>query len=85
MKPLLSLSAGAALILALGAAQLGMLRPQAGAPQAPAPAAKLHWAPPTLDKPITIEIGQGFTSKNLKSDRDYIIKLPPKNRSAASL
>jgi hypothetical protein len=36
----------------------------------------LHWAPPQLEKPITIQIGQGYTSKNLKADRDYIIKLP---------
>jgi hypothetical protein len=36
----------------------------------------LHWAPPKLEKPITLEIGQGYTSKNLKPDRDYIIKLP---------
>jgi hypothetical protein len=37
---------------------------------------QLKWAPPELENPITIIIGQGYTSKNLKPDRDYIIQLP---------
>lgn len=40
------------------------------------PLQPLHWSPPTLEKPTTITIGQGYTSKNLKPGRDYIIKLP---------
>jgi hypothetical protein len=37
---------------------------------------KLHYAPPKLVNPITIELGNGFTSNTLSKTQDYIIKLP---------
>lgn len=38
---------------------------------------KLSWAPPKLDKPETVQLGErrGYGLK-LKKDRDYIVKLP---------
>ncbi|HEY2660362.1 MAG TPA: pilus assembly protein TadG-related protein [Caulobacteraceae bacterium] len=41
---------------------------------------KLRWAPPTLKNPITITLGTGDTTSNLKPTQDYIIKLPAKKK-----
>ena len=36
----------------------------------------LHWAPPALDEPRTIHLGQGFTQLSLDPGRDYVLRLP---------
>ena len=47
------------------------------APGGKAAAAKLSWAPPKLDHPETIELGDHRDwGLKLKKDRDYVIKLP---------
>jgi hypothetical protein len=51
----------------------------------PAPSAeKLRWAPPTLVKPTTINLGTGYTHTLLSNKRDYIIKLPSTKKIGAT-
>lgn len=38
--------------------------------------ARLLWAPPPLDHPITIQLGAGQTYNRLDDAKDYVIKLP---------
>ena len=38
--------------------------------------ARLRWAPPVLVNPVVIELGDGPTYTQLKTDQDYVIKLP---------
>lgn len=45
-------------------------------PAANSEASKLRWAPPVLDNPVTLTVGQGYTSKNLKDGQDYLVRLP---------
>lgn len=36
----------------------------------------LKYAPPSLQNPITLNVGTGYSNPTLKADQDYIIKLP---------
>lgn len=47
--------------------------------------AKLKWSPPTLENPITINLGSGKTSTTLDDSRDYIINFPPGKKVGATL
>lgn len=43
----------------------------------PSPARPLSWAPPKLDKPETVQLGERRShGLKLKKDRDYVVKLP---------
>ncbi|HBC89712.1 MAG TPA: hypothetical protein DCZ94_22460 [Lentisphaeria bacterium] len=46
---------------------------------------KLRWAPPKIENPITIELGEGFTQNRLDVDKDYILKLPAKRKTGATV
>src|SRR5690606_3246695 len=46
--------------------------------------ARLRWAPPALENPITIELTVDGPVPRLKTDRDYIIKLPDQPRTKAT-
>jgi hypothetical protein len=46
---------------------------------------KLRWAPPPLDHPITIKLGDGQTYNKLQDDRDYIVKLPPTKKVGSTI
>jgi hypothetical protein len=41
------------------------------------PGGALRWAPPALNNPETIHLGNGFTELNLDRSRDYVIVMPP--------
>ena len=54
------------------------------APAAAAPA-PLSWAPPPLDRPTTIRLGDGYTSTSLDPAKDYVIELPPGKKRGATV
>jgi hypothetical protein len=37
---------------------------------------RLRWAPPHLDDPVTIRLGDGYTTSRLPPDQDAVIELP---------
>jgi hypothetical protein len=37
----------------------------------------LRWAPPVLEDPITLRLGDGYTETRLDPTRDYVVVLPP--------
>jgi len=43
----------------------------------PVRCAPLRWAPPQLQDPQTIALGQGFAMLHLTPGRDYVLRLPP--------
>jgi hypothetical protein len=43
----------------------------------PVRCAPLRWAPPVLDDPQTIDLGDGYSDVRLEPDRDYVLRLPP--------
>jgi hypothetical protein len=52
----------------------------------PAPAGpKLHWAPPTLTNPATIELGTGYTLTRMDPARDYVVELPAARKVGATV
>ena len=49
------------------------------------PVAKLRWSPPKLSDPITIELKDGETQNRLAVAKDYIIVLPAKLKTGATI
>jgi hypothetical protein len=60
-------------LLAVAALGAGGARLTDAAPVAHGP---LRWAPPPLQSPITIAVGDGYTQLHLDPVRDYVIRLP---------
>ena len=54
-------------------------------PPPPPPSEQLHWAPPTLTNPITLQLGTGYTSNTLDPTRAYIVVMPPSLKTGATV
>lgn len=54
----------------------------AGRPSPPSSGADdaLRWAPPSLSRPTTIDLGQGYSAVHMDPARDYVIRLPASGR-----
>ena len=46
---------------------------------------RLPWSPPLLTNPQTIQLGTGYTTTNLQTGLDYIIKLPSTKKLGATV
>lgn len=73
------------LIVCLLASHAGNLQGAFPPPTTRSSPAKLRWAPPTLEKPSTIQLGVDNPVPGLRPDRDYIIKLPNAIRTRATI
>lgn len=69
-------AAGAGSLLAGSATASAGTRPSGVTSADPLAADLLTWAPPSLNNPVTIELGTGATSNVLDDSTDYVIKLP---------